>query len=888
MVARVVPITDAAKAGHYYEQVDDYYAEHGTAPSGYHGRGANALGLHGEVDPGEFVSLLKGELPTGQVLGNTRAGARQHAPGWDCTMSAPKSVSTLALVAGDRRLIDAHDRAVRTALDFAELHGAVTRIRRPDRLVDHVATGKLAVAQFRHVTARATASGVPAPQLHTHNVVCNMTQDENGQWRSLHSKPLFDLQMAIGAVYHQELAAQAIRLGYSAAFAPDGTFELDGVPDDVLRAFSERSAQIEAGLEARGKTRATATAAEKNTLALATRAPKRHVDHTTLASTWRAEADALGFDETARRALVNEARTHAATIPEPATEARRTAASRAVAFAAAKLSERSATFSAAELEQTAAVATRGRATHADVTAAIDRIEHAQDLVIRAAPRMAKGTIGYATREGVETEEHMLDLERQGRRQFTPLLGRIEAAGIVTAAETRAADHGHVWTDSQREATRGLLLSPASVTAIQGHAGTAKTTTVIATYAKAAREQGLTVRALAPTATAAELLGQAIDAEPLTVARMLLGQADDIERGRETWIVDEASMLSARETKAMLSLAREADARLILVGDVRQLGSVEAGRAFGQLQERGMITHVLDQIVRQTNAHTKEAVEAILAGEAARAFEAIDGGGGRIVEQADDALRYSAMARDYARLSATDRARTLVLDPTREGRQRLTDAIRTELVRDGTLGADAITVTTLEPLGLTRAEASDAASYARGQIVTFRSGGREQHLSRGRAYRVESIDAEAGTVSLATPKGKSVTWSPARWGGDQAEAFVEVEQELRTGDRIQFTRNNRRAGRNNGDIASVVGINPQRGSITVERKDGKQEPLDLSRLADRHIRPGWVRTIHAAQGATADRVMAHLESFRSNTVDVQGCGLTLHRQPRQSHRCPWSS
>lgn len=212
----------------------------------------------------------------------------------------------------------------------------------------------------------------------------------------------------------------------------------------------------------------------------------------------------------------------------------------------------------------------------------------------------------------------------------------------------------------------------------------------------------------------------------------------------------------------------------------------------------------------------------------------------------------------------------MLDPTREGRQRLTDAIRAELVRDGTLGADAITATTLEPLGLTRAEASDAASYAPGQIVTFRRGSREQRLSRGRAYRVESIDAKAGTVLFATPQGKAVAWSPARWGGDAngswAEAFVEVEQELRTGDRIQFTRNNRRAGRLNGHTASVVGIDPQRGGITVEREDCKQGALDLSRLADRHIRPGWVRTIHFAQGATADRVMAQLESFRANTVD----------------------
>lgn len=100
--------------------------------------------------------------------------------------------------------------------------------------------------------------------------------------------------------------------------------------------------------------------------------------------------------------------------------------------------------------------------------------------------------------------------------------------------------------------------------------------------------------------------------------------------------------------------------------------------------------------------------------------------------------------------------------------------------------------------------------------------------------------------------------------------------MRTGDRIQFTRNNRRAGRLNGHTASVIGIDPQRGGITVEREDGKHEALDLSRLADCHIRPGWVRTIHSAHGATADRVMAHLESFRANTVDAPAVYVAISR------------
>lgn len=95
----------------------------------------------------------------------------------------------------------------------------------------------------------------------------------------------------------------------------------------------------------------------------------------------------------------------------------------------------------------------------------------------------------------------------------------------------------------------------------------------------------------------------------------------------------------------------------------------------------MATFVLDQIVRQTNAHTRQAVEAMLAGDAAKAFAAIDAGGGTIVEQPDAQTRLAVIARNFAKLSPGDRDRTLVLDPTRDGRAALTDAIRAALIRD---------------------------------------------------------------------------------------------------------------------------------------------------------------------------------------------------------------
>jgi len=149
------------------------------------------------------------------------------------------------------------------------------------------------------------------------------------------------------------------------------------------------------------------------------------------------------------------------------------------------------------------------------------------------------------------------------------------------------------------------------------------------------------------------------------------------------------------------------------------------------------------------------------------------------------------------------------------------------------------------------------------------------LRRDTAYRVDAIDPSANTLRLLDPANQAITWNPAQGGADQAEAYAEAPQEFRTGDRVQFTRNNHAAKRVNGRTAEVVAIDSDEGLLVVRNKTGKRRTLDMANVADRHIRPGWVQTIHAAQGATSDRVMAHLESFRSN-VDARIAYVAISR------------
>jgi conjugative relaxase-like TrwC/TraI family protein len=275
MVATISALGSSAEASSYYE-ADNYYAGDGLSPSEWQGAGADALGLSGEVERDQFRQMLDGKMPDGQQLGTVRDGEVQHRPGWDVTMSAPKSVSIMAEVAGDRRLVGAHDRAVKSALAFAERHSAATRIR-DSGIVERQQTDNLTVASFRHDTSRAQD-----PQLHTHNVIMNATRDADGNWRSLEPRALYQLQKAIGAVYRQELAVNVGGLGYEIEVGKDSLFEIKGVSAVAIRAFSERAAQVEARLAERGQTRETASAAEKQIAALDTRAVKEEVNRANL------------------------------------------------------------------------------------------------------------------------------------------------------------------------------------------------------------------------------------------------------------------------------------------------------------------------------------------------------------------------------------------------------------------------------------------------------------------------------------------------------------------------------------------------------------------------------------------------------------------------------
>ena len=269
--------------------VEDYYTGAGEAPGSWLGASASGLGLAGRVEPEALRAVLGAADPaTGEPL--TGRMSRRSVPGFDCTFRAPKSVSLLYGL-GDLStavaVCDAHDAAVAAALGYLEAHAGFCR--RGHGGAERVPVGGFVAAAFRHRTSRAGD-----PLLHTHVLIANVGRAvDDGRWRTLDGRSLYVHANTAGYLYQAQLREElSRRLGVEWGGVHNGCADVAGVPEEVIRAFSRRRAEIEAHMERRGETSAKAA----QTATLATRGAKKHsVEPAALGADWLTRAAALGF-----------------------------------------------------------------------------------------------------------------------------------------------------------------------------------------------------------------------------------------------------------------------------------------------------------------------------------------------------------------------------------------------------------------------------------------------------------------------------------------------------------------------------------------------------------------------------------------------------------------
>ncbi|HBB7605749.1 TPA: conjugative transfer relaxase/helicase TraI [Escherichia coli] len=308
----IAQVRSAGSAGNYYTDKDNYYVL-GSMGERWAGQGAEQLGLQGSVDKDVFTRLLEGRLPDGVDLSRMQDGSNRHRPGYDLTFSAPKSVSMMAMLGGDKRLIEAHNQAVDFAVRQVEAL-ASTRVM-TDGQSETVLTGNLVMALFNHDTSRDQE-----PQLHTHAVVANVTQ-HNGEWKTLSSdkvgktgfiENVYANQIAFGRLYREKLKEQVEALGYETeVVGKHGMWEMPGVP---VEAFSGRSQAIR---EAVGE---DASLKSRDVAALDTRKSKQHVDPEVRMTEWMQTLKETGFDIRAYRDAADQRAETRTQTPGPASQ----------------------------------------------------------------------------------------------------------------------------------------------------------------------------------------------------------------------------------------------------------------------------------------------------------------------------------------------------------------------------------------------------------------------------------------------------------------------------------------------------------------------------------------------------------------------------------------
>ena len=431
--------------------------------------------------------------------------------------------------------------------------------------------------------------------------------------------------------------------------------------------------------------------------------------------------------------------------------------------------------------------------------------------------------------------------REGQHVLQPAMSRAEAIQV-------ADRHPHL-NRAQKTVIEDVLSSADRIQGIQGYAGTGKTLT-LSTLRGAIEAQGYEVQGLAPTSRAARQLREAgIEAGTLQGFLARSAQSDAVPDRKQFYFVDESSLASTNQMRDFLARLGASD-RVLLIGDTRQHQGVEAGRPFEQLQEAGMRTAKLNEIVRQKDPALKSAVELLATGQVSAALESLQQHG-RVKEIPDREERIRAIARSY--VESPDK--TLIVSPDNASRRELNIAVRQELKANGTLASDDNTFRVLvQRQDMTGADRGWANHYEPGDVIRYARGSKTLGIEGGSYGTVAAINPAANLLAVDTASGELISYDPRRLTG--VSVYREVAREFSVGDRIQFTAPDRSLGVANRDLAVIESIAPD-GRLAARLEDNRQ--LEFNPADHRHFDHGYAVTSHSAQGLTAERVLVHADT-----------------------------
>ena len=813
---------------------ENYYTEADQIRGEWHGKLAEQWGLRGEAREEHFQRLSEGQHPiTSEQLIRHQAAreymnrrgekvsAMEHRAGWDATFSAPKSVSLTALVGGDERVREAHRESVGVALDELE-HYVQARI---GGNLPAETTGKWIAAKFEHDSARPV-DGYAAPQLHTHVVFFNLTETDDGDAHALQPRELYKTQQYATAAYRSELAHRLKEIGYEIERGESGQPEVKGYSKEYLDASSPRRKQIEEHLAKENQRGAGAA----QIAAHQTREAKLELSHEAMQE--RHKAMAAHFGNQPERVVEAAQERREQLNEEPGEKA----IGQALAYSREKNLERDAVAEERDLLRDALNRSMGDATVGEVKAEFEKRVRAGEFLETSnrAPGRA-----FTTSEMIDHERNTIHAMRAGQNQHAPI------ASFKTRREIEQ-NHSHL-SESQRAAVEQILSSRDQVTALEGVAGAGKTTSLVA-IREAAEREGYKVEGFAPTSRAAQKLGEA-GIESSTLQRHLARSQEPYEGRQRLYVLDESSLASTKQMNEFLHRLKEND-RVLLVGDTRQHEAVEAGRPYHQLQEAGIATARLDEIVRQKDPALREVVEKLSRGQVKEAIENLDAQG-RVHEIFDRDGRMASIAHEYMKQPEG----TLVVSPDNRSRMEINQTIHYAMQDAGKMPYREHEMTVLVARQeITGADRQWAAQYEPGDVVRYTRGSKTHGIEAGEYARVEHANEKENLVTVKRENGEQVSYDPRRLHG--VTLYRETDRGFSHGDRVQFTAPNRERHIANRELGTIEKIDDS-GNLQLRLDSGRTVAFNIKE--NPHLDYGYAVTSHSSQGQTTDRVLVHIDT-----------------------------
>ncbi|HCJ1109598.1 TPA: conjugative transfer relaxase/helicase TraI [Legionella pneumophila] len=873
------PLDSADGAASYYLDVVNYY-ENDSKSVRWLGDGAKILGIHGQtVEKEQMLALLKGTLPDGTQLGRIDKDGVHHRPGFDMTLTAPKSFSILLESGADPRLGEVFDKAVEWFVEEMEKEFAQAR-QLVDGKIEYIDTKNLVIAAFRQPSSRAND-----PNSHTHLVVQNMTHCPDGKWRSLASD--MDSQKGVveqimkhhiygGLKFRNKLANLTKELGYQLVSDGDGLWEIQGAPEQVLTHFSKRRESIEALLDEKGWSgaKASSIAAQK------TKLDKEIIDYDQWKEDIIKECQEMGFDPHQLVASSYKPQQNLfQTLKENIIERfygkdniEMNHARESVYVAIESISQQQAVFEERELKKEAlkyVIASNKIIDETLINKAIAENIADQNLYTAKHPFTQKPLLTTPWQLTLESEA--IQRIENGKGAVSAICSKQKVNDFIKAKEQEMA---FALSPSQKKAMTTFLTSTDRFIAIQGYAGTGKTTMLRLTR-ELASLQGYELRGITAGSAAANELRHKGGLNASTFARelgRLQNQQQDLSK--TIFVVDEASMLSNPQGHKIIKLAEQFNTQLKIIGDKAQLPAPSSGKLFSVIQDYGIKTVAMTDNLRQKDMELKESAIHAGRGEIYDAVEKLT-----FVKTADTYLkRVDYLASKWLSFTPEERQNTLCFAPTHKNRQDITLILRNTLIKEGALTGQEHLQPILKERNLTSIKLRNAAYYSQNDIIRFNNTNPRYNIKAGDYLTVGLVTnahKKNNTLSLNRENGQTITFKLSslpefKTENKDLERPVEIYRQemlsIMAGDQIQWKRNSEDKGIRNSELATIKEITKEAIIITTE--DNQTLHLQHQAKELRHIDHGYVLTTYATQGKDKKRGLGLIESFNRFASTIQ--------------------